>query len=446
MKINLLRDLKQISAEENTKHTEYHIYPFGFTGASNKGACKSLRAQKYAGIELPELTGMKADKGAAEVGTMQHEVTQKKMRKKYATHKTIHFIDEVFIKQEIVPPSDDLIIVATERSLKFPKGTKLNQAGVTAISPVDMEFYTLIDPTKPGIIMQPIQFANMTEDMPFLNRKNTVILQDFDIKSASDFGFYKNLKEGLPWSYQAQGHVYMQANAQNSIPFLFIHKQKNLKFLIDLKYSTESWNQLVRDQERVLYLAYQILTYDKSDEEWEDFACLGKTIDWWFCPLSVVKETTDKKTFKTTQEIVAFCPKAQHLLVKKREELFPVESVWKFGRSKPHIIGHTENKKGVAIITYVTATEWNKMNKGNSYSTKEVALALAFQKFKALDYVEPSFPEGQTLIRYSEEPEITMCSDCGNFVEDQCEVYGVFPGSYPEKPEWCFFPMPKEGK
>ena len=444
--INLLRDQKQISTEDNKKHSEYHIYPFGYTGGSNKGACKSLRSQKYAGIEIPELTGMKADKGAAEVGTMQHEVVQAKQKKKYATHSRIKFVAEVFIKQEIVPPSDNIITVETERSMKFPKGTKLKQAGITAISPVDMEFYTLIDPAKPGIIMKPIQFANMTKKMPFLNRENTVILEDYDIKSASDFGFYKYLKEGLPWNYQAQGHVYMKANKQKSMTFLLIHKQKNLKYLIKLDFSIQSWEQLVKDQERVLYLAYQILTYDECDEEWEDFECLGKTIGWWFCPLSVIKETTDKKTFKTTQEIIEFCPKAQKLLIEKREDLFPIESVWKNGRSKPHIMKHIENLNGVAVITYTNQGEWNKMQKGNSYTTKEIPLAQAFFKFKPLDYVEPKIPEGQTLIQYKGEAEITMCSDCGAFVDGKCESYGVVPASYPERPEWCFFPIPKEVK
>ena len=159
-----------------------------------------------------------------------------------------------------------------------------------------------------------------------------------------------------------------------------------------------------------------------------------------------MEEKEDKKTKKKRMSIVSFCPRAQELLVQKKDELFPIESSWKMGRAMPHIIQHSKDADGIATVIYCNKGEYNKKLKDLPYKTIELPLALAFQKFKPEDYIDPKFPKGQKLIQYKEGPEITMCSDCGCFVGGVCENYGLFPSSYPERPEWCFFPIPKEMK
>ena len=440
---NILRDLRQISKKENDKEAEFHKWGFGYSGASNKGSCIDLRAKRIVGIKLPDPTGMKADKGAAEIGTMGHESTQKKLRNKYKNHKTIKCGTEIYMIQPIVPPSDNKITVNIENSRYYPKGTVLKDMGMTAISPWDVILYSLKDPEKSAIVKRMVQFRNMEAEVPFLNTNDIENLQIIDIKTSGDYGFYKMLVEGLPWRYQAQGLTYIRHNKLPHIDFLCIHKEKNLKYIIRLFWSDEGWERIIQDQERVLQIVYESLEYGKCETYWNDFECLDKSIGWYFCPLSVVKEKEDKKTHKKRMEIISFCPRAQELLVKKKDDLFPIESSWKMGRAMPHIMEHSKDADGVATVIYCNKGEYNKKLKGLSYKTIEIPLALAFQKFKSEDYQEPRFPRGQTLIQYKDDSEIDMCSECGSSVGGVCESYGVVPSSYPERPEWCFYPIPK---
>ena len=443
---NILRDLVQISKMENNAQAEYHKWPWGSSGASNKGSCIDLRAKRIVGIKLPELTGMKADKGAAEIGTMGHEFTQKKLRDKYKNHKKIKCGTEIYMIQPIIPPSDHEITVNIDNSMYYPKGTVLKDSGMTSISPWDVITYETKDKNKPGILQKELQFRNMEAEVPFLNEENIKNLQVTDIKTSGDYGFYKMLKEGLPWRYQAQGLVYIKKNKLPHIDFLMIHKEKNLKYIIRLFWNDELWEKIIRDQERVLQMAYETLEYGSSDTYWNDFECLGKTIGWYFCPLSVVEEIEDKKTKKKRMKIVSFCPRAQQLLTEKKEELFPIESSWKMGRAMPHIIGHGFDENKIATVIYCNKGEYNKKIKGLEYKTIEIPLTRAFFDFKADDYKEPRFPRDQKLIQYKDDSEIDMCSECGAFVGGVCESYGCVPSSFPERPDWCFFPIPKEGK
>ena len=145
-------------------------------------------------------------------------------------------------------------------------------------------------------------------------------------------------------------------------------------------------------------------------------------------------------------KIVSFCPQAQELLVRQKEKLFPLESSWKMGRAMPHIIGYGLDENKIATVIYCNKGEYRKRMEGKDHKTIEIPLTRAFFDFKPEDYKDPRFPRGQKLIQYTNGPEIDMCTDCGAFVGDICESYGVFPGSYPERPEWCFFPIPKEVK
>lgn len=444
---NVLRDLSQISKKENNMQSEYHKWPWGYSGASGLGSCLDLRAQKLAGFKMPQLTGMKADKGAAEIGTMGHESTQKKLADKYRNHRKIKCGVEIYMIQPITSGSENTITVETDKSMLYPKGTVLKDAGMTAISPWDVIFYSLKNKDKSAIVKRMVQFRNMEAEVPFLNTDLVENLEIIDIKTAGDFGFYKMLKEGLPWRYQAQGLVYIKNNNLPYIDFLCIHKEKNLKYVIRLFWDDDSWEKIIEDQDRVLQICYEYLTYGSAKTYWNDFECLGKSIGWYFCPLSIVEEKEDKKTKKKRMSIRSFCPRAQELLVQKKDDLFPIESSWKMGRAIPHIIEHSTDADGIATVIYCNKGEYNKKLKDLPYKTIEIPLALAFQKFKPEDYVDPPFPRGQELIQYKENgDEITMCSECGAFVDGICEVYGVLPSSYPERPEWCFFPIPKKVK
>lgn len=443
---NILRDLSQISKKDNDIEAEYHKWPWAYSGASNKGSCKSLRTKRLVGIKLPDVTGMKADKGAMEIGKMGHADTQKKLKDKYKNHKKIKCGVEVYTIQTITPPSDHKITVNIDNSMYYPKGTVLKDLGMTSISPWDVIFYSLKKDVKSAIVKRIVKFRNLEAEVPFLDIDKIDDFQIIDIKTAGDFGFYKMLKEGLPWRYQAQGHIYIRDNNLPYIDFLVIHKEKNLKYIIRLFWSDTSWRKLVEDQERVLQMAYETLEHGDCEEFWDDFECLEKTIGWYSCPLSTVKETVDKKTKKKRMEIVSFCPRAQELLISMKKKLFPVESSWKYGRAMPHIINHSFDENKVATVVYCNKGEYKKRLDGKDHKTIEIPLALAFQKFKPDDYVEPRFPTDQTLIEYKNGPEIDMCTKCGAFVGGICENYGVVPASYPERPEWCFFPIPKEVK
>jgi len=327
----------EVEKKKQAEKVKYHRHKEGRCGASDLGSCIYLRACKRAGVKLPEVKGLKAEKGAFETGDIFHENVQTKV------------VD--IIKEKKYP-----LFVAPEIMVETAVTNKTIME-----SPVDI-----------GLTTKPIKVQKWPfKDGEFEINTNPdgVWLRVWDIKSASDFGFYKVKAEGVKFHWKAQFHAYMKACHLKELTVHVIHKEKLYKQDIVVPWEDSVWERVVKKMERVEVLSDEIkkqlaethsfsIDLSKDDLEYFDSEIEQDADDicWWSCPFTTCHEETDDKG-KTRLILDMPCPPATSFLRTEAEEKFAVNQMWKRGASHITIddidwdneLITSHNKKGTAF-------------------------------------------------------------------------------------------------
>jgi hypothetical protein len=337
MNITDILNLEQ--AAINRERKEEHLHLDGIEGASSSGGCNLFGAYKAEHIPMPKLTGLKAEFGAMDIGTIIHEWAQGKIiRHNQNMPLSQEFGIEVMVKIQITDQ--------------------------TAIeSPIDIALATHSNPNRSPFIMQPWQFRNETRDVMVLNEGAT---WDYiwDIKSCSDFSYFKVLNNGnpiIPWKWKTQFHVYMKATGLKEIAVLMIHKEKGWHKELVIPWEDSVWERLVesikrkeeiraalRDGTTQIALTKKDLEYFNNDGIEDDHP-----ICWYSCNLSETYEDIDDKG-KPRLKLRKPCEAAVYFLKKDAQNKFAVGQMWQYGNShitidkidwKAEMI-YAHNKKG----------------------------------------------------------------------------------------------------
>jgi len=272
LNIDLCADLEDYWVELGRKNAKYHIHPEGWEGASSLGKCTFFRAYKEAGLPIPPVAGIKADKGPMRVGTMWHSlIIQPAFREIYATkwqklYPDLVYGDEVYIETELIP------------------GRKVR-------SPIDGALVT-----QPGFIEKEVQFEGY-RGMGKFKHPDAKWVKIWDIKSASPiFAFHNYELEGLSEEHEDQGLPYLKATGLPSMEFLFLNKANAHKFTVLFKWDEAKWKALQVKRQRELLLADElrqnaVLTHFSTD----DFRYFTGDSDYdcRYCPLSETHEEVE---------------------------------------------------------------------------------------------------------------------------------------------------------
>lgn len=254
----------------NKEEAQYHVYKGNRKGGSAVYRCNFKLAWKEAGLEMPKVRGIKAEKGGMFVGKIWHEDILQPIYRAY-------FQSEQFKKD--YPQYADLIY-----GEEIYVTTKLGSSEI--VSPIDIAFVT-----EPGYIKVKMEFKNVFKEV-LMKHPDATWVAIFDIKSAaSRFAFTHLLRNGLNNGYKGQGHVYMDATGLKEIGFLITNKANGKMKVIPCEWDYDFWDGLVSKDLRVHALADQIkkgevlvvpsdFTYCESDDDYE---CR-------YCPLSETDE------------------------------------------------------------------------------------------------------------------------------------------------------------
>lgn len=325
---------------------EQHVHQEGRVGASNIGSCILLRAWKNAKLPMPEVTGLKADKSVFPLGHLIHGYVADKA-KAYAVRNGLYCMDEVFVESQLTPYT----IVE---------------------SPIDVAFAS-----ENVFYEDAVQFRNQ---MIVMNHcaDPTKITKIFDVKSCSEYTYWKVLKEGPSFHWQAQMHIYMQATGLKEVTILLYYKPKGWMSEIVVKWDIEIWQKIKHMQERVEELT-DTLIYNKqhdlvseiqNDIKEADLEYLteGEPICWYSCPFSQTREEI-AESGKPSLILEKPCEWACIHLRKKAQEKFAVGQKWKRGLS--HI-----------TITEIGFEQIKSINK--SGKTYEDSIYYALKEFSVL--------------------------------------------------------------
>jgi hypothetical protein len=269
LKINLCEDLDAYWVEIGRENAKYHIHPDGLEGASALGKCTYFRAYKEAGMPIPPVAGIKADKGPMLVGTMWHSsIIQPAFRAIYARkwqklYPELVYGDEVYIETQLIP-------------------------GRIVRSPIDGAIVT-----QPGFIEREVQYESF-KGMGKFKHPDAKWVKIWDIKSASPiFAFHNYEIEGLSEEYEFQGLPYLKATGLPEMEFLFLNKANAHKFTLVLKWNDERWKALQQKRQRELLLADELRQNAKithfSTDDFRYFTG-DNDYDCRYCPLSETHE------------------------------------------------------------------------------------------------------------------------------------------------------------
>jgi hypothetical protein len=311
LKLAALTD--EVEARERTEKGKFHRHIDGREGASALGHCCLLRACRKAKVQFPEVKGLKSEKGAFDTGDIFHHDTQTKA-KQIIKEKNFGFAcsDEVMIETPITKQT-------------------------TVESPVDLALSM-----KPAV-PQKWKFADGEYEVNVLPPGGTW-LRIWDIKSASDYGFWKAKNEGAKFGWKAQFHAYMKATNLPELTVFVVHKEKLYKHEIRVPWEDKVWERVVSKQLRVESLTDQIkaqvpsgsfeVEVTKDDLEYFDSEIEQDADDicWWSCPFSTTHETQDA-TGKTHLVLDKPCPWACQFLRQDAENNFAQGQHWWRGRS-----------------------------------------------------------------------------------------------------------------
>jgi hypothetical protein len=302
----------EFERKKQAEKMKYHLHAENRCGASDLGSCNTLRACKRAGVKLPEVKGLKAEKGAFEVGDIFHDDIQTKAEQ-----------------------------ICLEK--KFPFHTKREIMVDTPITPRT----TMESPVDIGMVTQPIvvqKWKFRDGEFEMNTNPNGVWLRVFDIKSCSDFGFYKLLNEGPKFHWKAQMHAYMKATHLKEITINAVHKEKLYKHDVDIIWEDAIWDRVVKKMQRVEILADEMksqiaktgsfdVELSVDDLEWFDAETEEDADDicWWSCPFSTTHEEIAKNG-KKRLVLDKPCPWACQILRAEAEEKFAEGQKWWFGK------------------------------------------------------------------------------------------------------------------
>jgi len=329
-KISIKRELQEEAEYTHKVHAQYHVHPEGESGASNlAGSCNWLYVLKKAGIELPEVEGLRNNRSALDVSTQRHETRQEQLTKKYEREPRlfIKYKPEVYIEAEV--------------------------EGLKVKTPIDVPYVQVESDDKPGFIKKPVQFANMEEEMWF-KHPDATWHQIIDFKFPGTFGILKIINKAkeleeqgeptwkaLSFKYMAQGHFEMYATGLKEITFYFESKESGIQLSIeiDLPWVDSIWErvkvEVKRRQELVDLLKAE--KYDKIELRKSDLGCLAKLINrdepfssigWRSCPLAKTLERESKRDKgKMIVALVKYCDYANFFLLEDAKERFTVDDI-----------------------------------------------------------------------------------------------------------------------
>ena len=309
--------LALIAERERQKQLEkakLHRHVLDRCGDSDAGGCNYLRALKRAGVPLPEVKGLKGERGFFETGDIFHDDTQSKTED-IVLEKKFPF----FCAREIMGE-----VKVTDRT--------------TIESPCDIGF------TDQPIIRQKWKLADGEYEFNTL-APGAKLLRGFDIKSSSDYGYFKTLRNGPGFHWKAQMMGYMKMFNQKSWEVIMVHKEKLYRHNFLIPWDDLVWSQVVEKAKRVEWLTDEIkkqiaatnsfaLDLNQADLEYFDPEIIDDASDicWWSCPLSETKEVVDDNG-KSHLEMIKPCPPAAQIIIDRALAKFEVGQQWWRGPS-----------------------------------------------------------------------------------------------------------------
>jgi len=386
--IDLTENFYNAMEQYDRKHSEEHKHSKGRSGASGLGKGPLLasiyRAQCY---NIPKLTGIKAYKGGLWVGSWEHEKVQEILLEHF---KNSEFKDEMFAEVYIAVPltnlSEEQIIEELERKnypvqeflaekkrvingeidkyfeikeikninvlddylIEIPRTFEdlclehsdwLNEIGIeTIISPIDFAHIS-----GHGIVYKQLKFRNIEILAPF-KHPDSKFKEIWDIKTASDYGFYKMFQGNFSEGYMIQFMIYMRATGLKSLKVFAVRKDNLLNFEYTINWDQKIWDLAIKKKKRVNQLVRELYHEDlkkiPSDFfEQNDLSCVydPQGIGWYSCPLSHTHEEIDDRG-KTRLIFDAPCRFAQYHINKLVPEIFKVGTTWKRGKATVSVV------------------------------------------------------------------------------------------------------------
>jgi hypothetical protein len=318
--LDIVKVIQDLIKNYCTRDAHLHVHKDGEVGASSLGKCKYQLAVKHSDEGLPPREGLQAKYGRMNVGTIWHEIIQGMLISYFRNHppgEHIHFIDEVYTKTSIISGKLD------------------------GLSPIDLAFI-YAPPGVPPVIEIDYEFADgKIEEIPIKNPDERVKwVYILDIKTSSQFSYWKYKNEGLSFAYQAQMLFYLKGTGLPAMDVLFVQKgSTDHMFMLTQEWDDALWKRVVKRHERILAITETLnsesdTSIELKDEDFgyndedQSFLCM-------FCPLAQVDEY-QKKTGERKLKLVAPCEPCAEKKRKIAAEKFIEGSTWYRGRS--HII------------------------------------------------------------------------------------------------------------
>lgn len=304
---------------ERKLEKQYHIHPQDFDakefqfGASSSGKCIFENAWTLSGLPRPKKSGLKADTGFMDTGTIWHSIIGAYLDRYYNSagfrkdNPNLHYGLEIYIPKFIL---------------------KLGEYKVNIVSPLDICF------CDQEFEIREIEFKN--QKIKTLCIPNTAtVLKAYDIKAVGDYMYYKVLKEtDVGFHYKAQMHVYMAATGLEKMDVWFVNKN-NFKqsFYSPVTFDKQFWLELQDRFLKIIKYAYELKKGEINLNQ-EDllFMTHKDTFECLYCFLSETHEEEDYKG-KLKLKLDRPCEYAAKFIKHQALQKFTVGSKWIRGRS-----------------------------------------------------------------------------------------------------------------
>jgi hypothetical protein len=310
--IDLASEIDRYRNENNKKNIQLHLHRPHYYGGSSLGGCTCLRAYENSGIPLPKPTGIKADSGAAQAGTIGHDVEErdgllclsKRFGNMYAKYGLkLIFGAEVYVVSEIIP-------------------------GEFVETPID-----ICAVTSPGFTKQLVRYQNETREMP-VKHSEAQWIRIWDFKNIGGRYFTEMRKKGLSTKYQAQGLFECKVTGLPRCGFVVYNKDNLHHFTVFVEYTDEKWIALQEKFRREMKIGAELKAGKrpllvKTDFAWyveeDEFECM-------YCKRSKTHEIEgdDGENHLVFDEP---CAEVKGRIEFEAKQKFVVDSTWKRGKS-----------------------------------------------------------------------------------------------------------------
>jgi hypothetical protein len=387
----LVDDLLEIIDQEGNENAQEHIwanpYYSGMSGLDNDWLYSAVKTGHF--TDLPEISGVRAEKGALFIGNVLHREIQRLLRKRFVQNylqyasKGEIYIEEIYVVVPLVEDAEKLENYLRKKYKDlFPDNHEVNipyydiesldtddpwgnpaliqkklhveytlmdfcadhpeileqEKIAVAISPIDIAYCT-------EYAIRPLTFRGLTKMVPF-PLSTTIFKRIYDIKTTSTFGFNETLKKGIEDAHYAQFIGYMKGAKLNKIGLLKVSKEKAKMFGMDAIYDDAIFKKAcdkrsfaiqmsVEAKKHTTFASFYDVSVPPERLTWENFNCLNGGMSHWACPLVKAHDETDEEG---VSHVVfdQLCPPAEALAKARVLKELETPKVYVFGRS--HII------------------------------------------------------------------------------------------------------------